>query len=341
MKAFAIDRYKGDANKRDVPDPTPGPNDVVVAIAATSVNPIDLKLRDGEFKAILPQRMPLILGSDLAGAVIGVGANVRRFKIGDEVYGHPDNDRIGTFAERIAIDEADLAFKPASLDMIHAAALPLVALTAWQVLVERAQLKPGQKVLIHAGSGGVGTVAIQLAKQLGASVATTTSTGNVDLVRSLGADVVINYRKDDFTKMLSDYDVVLNSLGQDVLEKSLSVLRPGGKLISISGPPDPAFGRQIGAGWVVRQLLRLLSSKIRSKAKKQEVDYSFLFMRADGAQLAEIAKLVDAGAIRPVIDSMFGFDETPAAMERVESGRSRGKVVIQVSGDANAGMRSS
>ena len=330
MKAFAIDRYKGALTRRDLPDPMPGPNDVVVAIAATSVNPIDLKLRDGAFKAILPKKMPLILGGDLAGVVLAVGANVRRFKVGDEVYAHPDNDRIGTFAERIAIGEADLALKPVSLDMAHAASLPLVALTAWQVLVERAQVKPGHKVLIHAGSGGVGTIAIQLAKHLGASVATTTSTGNVDLVRNLGADVIVDYRKDDFTKVLSGYDVVLNSLGPDVLEKSLSVLKPGGKLISISGPPDPAFGRQIGAGWVVRQLLGLLSSKIRNNAKKRGVDYSFLFMRADGAQLAEIAKLVDAGTIRPVIDSVFGFAETPAAMARVASGRARGKVVIQV-----------
>lgn len=330
MKAFAINRYKGALTRRDLPDPMPGPNDVVVAIAATSVNPIDLKLRDGAFKAILPKKMPLILGGDLAGVVLAVGANVRRFKVGDEVYAHPDNDRIGTFAERIAIGEADLALKPVSLDMAHAASLPLVALTAWQVLVERAQVKPGHKVLIHAGSGGVGTIAIQLAKHLGASVATTTSTGNVDLVRNLGADVIVDYRKDDFTKVLSGYDVVLNSLGPDVLEKSLSVLKPGGKLISISGPPDPAFGRQIGAGWVVRQLLGLLSSKIRNNAKKRGVDYSFLFMRADGAQLAEIAKLVDAGTIRPVIDSVFGFAETPAAMARVASGRARGKVVIQV-----------
>lgn len=330
MKAFAIDRYKGALTRRDLPDPMPAPNDVVVAIAATSVNPIDLKLRDGAFKAILPKKMPLILGGDLAGVVLAVGANVRRFKVGDEVYAHPDNDRIGTFAERIAIGEADLALKPVSLDMAHAASLPLVALTAWQVLVERAQVKPGHKVLIHAGSGGVGTIAIQLAKHLGASVATTTSTGNVDLVRNLGADVIVDYRKDDFTKVLSGYDVVLNSLGPDVLEKSLSVLKPGGKLISISGPPDPAFGRQIGANWFVRQLLGLLSSKIRTKAKRQGVDYSFLFMRADGAQLAEIAKLVDAGTIRPVIDSVFGFAETPAAMARVASGRARGKVVIQV-----------
>lgn len=330
MKAFAIDRYKGDLAQREVRNPTPGPSDVVVAIAATSVNPIDLKLRDGEFKAVLPRKMPLILGGDLAGVVLAVGANVRGFKVGDEVYAHPQTDRIGTFAERIAISAADLALKPASLDMAHAASLPLVALTAWQVLVERAQVKPGQKVLIHAGSGGVGTIAIQLAKHLGAMVAATTSTGNVDLVRSLGADVIVDYRKEDFAKVLDGYDVVLNSLGPDVLEKSVSVLKPGGKLISISGPPDPAFGREISASWIVRQLLGLLSSKIRSKAKRQGVDYSFLFMRADGAQLAEIAKLVDAGTIRPVIDSVFGFDELPAAMARVESGRARGKVVIKL-----------
>lgn len=336
MKAFVIDRYKGDLVAQEVADPAAGPGEVVVEIAAASVNPLDVKLRDGEFKAILPYGMPLILGNDLAGVVVAVGSEVRRFKVGDEVFARPDKGRIGAFAERIAIAEVDLALKPATVSMIEAAALPLVSLTAWQALVERAQVKPGQRVLIHAGSGGVGTVAIQLAKHLGATVATTAGADNIGLVRSLGADVVIDYRKEDFARRLSGYDVVLNSLGADVLERSLSVLKPGGKLISISGPPDPAFAREIGATWVVRQLLRLLSFKIRRRARKQGVDYSFLFMRADGAQLAEIAKLVDAGAIRPVIDQVFAFDETPAAMDRVASGRSRGKVVIQVSGEASA-----
>lgn len=336
MKAFAIDKYKQALTLREFPDPVPGQDEVVVAIAAASVNPIDWKLRDGEFRAILPVEMPLILGNDLAGTVVAVGAGVRRFKVGDEVFAHPGKDRIGTFAERIAIADVDLALKPATIGMTDAAALPLVALTAWQVLVERAQIKPGQKVLIHAGSGGVGTIAIQLAKHLGAFVATTAGTDNIDLVRSLGADIAIDYRKEDFVSRLSDYDVVLNTLGPDVLEKSLSVLKPGGKLISIYGPPDPAFAREIGANWIVRQLVRALSFKIRHKAKKRGVDYSFLFMRADGAQLAEIAKLVDAGVIRPVIDHVFRFDETPAAMKRVESGRSRGKVVIQVADDSAA-----
>lgn len=334
MKAFAIDRYRGDVTAREVPDPVPGAEDVVVQIAAASVNPLDLRLRDGAFKAFLPYRMPLVLGNDLAGVVVAVGVAVRRFKVGDEVFARPRADRIGAFAERIAIAEADLAPKPASLDMTAAAALPLVTLTAWQVLVERGQVKPGQKVLIQAGSGGVGTVAIQLARHLGATVATTSSAGSIDLVRRLGADIAIDYRKEDFASSLSGYDLVLHSLGPDMLDKSLSVLKPGGKLISISGPPDPAFAREIGANWIVRQLLGLLSARIRRKARRRGVDYSFLFMRADGAQLAEIARLVDAGAIRPVIDSVFDFDETPAAMLRVESGRSRGKAVIEIPANA-------
>ena len=330
MKAFAIDAYKGEPSLRDVPDPVAGPGQVVVAIAAASVNPIDVKLCEGEFKAVLPHRMPFILGSDLAGTVVALGPGADRFQIGDEVFACPNKDRIGTFAERIAIDEADLALKPPSLTMAEAAALPLVALTAWQVLIERAKLGPGQKLLVHAGSGGVGTVTIQLARHLRATVATTVGTDNIALVKSLGADVAIDYRKEDFSETLSGYDVVLNTLGPDVLEKSLAVLKPGGKLISISGPPDIAFARSIGANAIVRLLMRLLSFKIRRKARKHGVEYSFLFMHADGGQLAEIAKLIDAGVIRPVIDSEFSFAETPAAMTRVASGRARGKVVIAV-----------
>ena len=266
---------------------------------------------------------------------MALGAGARRFKVGDEVYARPDKDRIGTFAERIAVSEDDLALKPVILDMNEAASLPLVALTAWQVLVERAQVQRGQKVLIHAGSGGVGTLAIQLAKHLGAMVAATAGTDNVDLVKKLGADLVIDYRKDEFEKRLSDYDVVLNSLGPDVLEKSLLVLKSGGKLISIAGPPDPAFAREIGASWFLRQALRALSLKIRLKAKRRGVDYSFLFVRADGKQLSEIARLVDSGVIRPVIDGIFPFKRTPDAIARVKSGRAKGKVIVDMRTESN------
>ena len=275
--------------------------------------------------------MPLILGNDLAGTVVAVGAGVRRFKIGDEVFARPDNDRIGTFAERIAIAEADLALKPASLDMTEAAALPLVALTAWQVLVERAQVKPGDKVLIHAGSGGVGTVAIQLAKHLGATVATTAGTDNIDLVRSLGADVVIDYRNDDFAERLSGYDVVLNTLGPDVLEKSLAVLKPGGKLISISGPPDPAFARRDR-----RELDRASGAAPRELQDPSQGEEARrrLFLPVHARRRRAARRDREAGRRRrdPARDRprVRASTRRPRRWSGWQSGRSRGKVVIQV-----------
>ena len=332
MKAFFIDRYgkKNGARIGERPDPELRDGDVLVQVHAAGVNPLDSKLRDGEFKLILPYRLPLILGNEVAGVVVRVGPKVKRFKPGDEVYARPDKDHIGTFAEFIAIREADVAIKPKNLSMEEAASIPLVGLTAWQALIEKANLKRGQKVLIHAGSGGVGTFAIQLAKHIGATVATTTSTANVDMVRNLGADVVIDYKKDDFEKALSGYDVVLNSLGKDTLEKSLHVLKPGGKLISISGPPDPDFARELGSGWFLRLVMRLLSSGIRKKAKRYRVGYSFLFMRASGDQLREITSLIDSGIIRPVVDRIFPFASTSDALAYIETGRARGKVVIKV-----------
>jgi NADPH:quinone reductase-like Zn-dependent oxidoreductase len=229
------------------------------------------------------------------------------------------------------MNEADVALKPKNLTMEEAASIPLVGLTAWQVLIERANLKKGQKILIHAGSGGVGTFAIQLAKHIGATVATTTSTANVDLVKSLGADVVIDYKKDDFAKVLSGYDVVLNSLGEDTLEKSLKVLKPGGKLISISGPPDVAFARENGSNWFLQQVMRLLSFGIRKKAKHHGVSYSFVFMRANGEQLSRITSLIESGIIRQVMDRIFPFEATKEAFAYLETGRAKGKVVIKVS----------
>jgi NADPH:quinone reductase-like Zn-dependent oxidoreductase len=332
MKAFILDRYKkkGALRVGEMPEPVVAQDDVLVEIHAAGLNLLDSKIRDGDFKLILPYRPPLILGHDLAGTVVRIGSNVRRFKPGDEVYARPRDGRMGTFAEFIAVNEADVALKPKNLSMEEAAAIPLVGLTAWQTLVERAQLKRGQKVLIHAGSGGVGTFAIQLAKYLGATVATTTSTANIDLVKNLGADVVIDYRTQDFSKILSDYDVVLNSLDGATLQKSLAVLKPGGKLISISGPPDPTFAREQGLNWVVRQVVGLLSFGIRKKARAQRIDYSFLFMRANGEQLSEIAGLIEAGTVRPVLDRIFPFEAVNEALAFIEAGRSKGKVVVKI-----------
>ena len=330
MKAFTVDQYKkaGALRSCDMPDPELRGNDVLVKIHAAGLNPLDSKVRDGEFKLLLRYRPPFILGHEMAGTVVRVGPNVRRFKPGDEVYARPRDGRVGTLAELIAVNEADVALKPKNLTMEEAASIPLVGLTAWQALVEAANLKKGQKVLIHAGSGGVGTFAIQLAKHLGATVATTTSTANVALVKSLGADVVIDYKKEDFEKVLSGYDVVLNSLDGKTLEKSLNVLKPGGKLISISGPPDVAFARRQGFNWFLRQVMRFLSLGIRRKAKRHGVSYSFLFMRADAEQLSKITSLLETGVIRPVVDRVFPFEATNEALAYVEAGRSKGKVVI-------------
>lgn len=332
MKAFIVDRYKKKGALRfgDMPEPTLRDDDVLVEIHAAGLNLLDSKVRDGEFKLILPYRPPFILGHDVAGTVVRVGSKVRQFKPGDEVYARPRDGRVGTFAEYIAVNEADVALKPKNLTMEEAASIPLVGLTAWQVLVERAGLRKGQKVLIHAGSGGVGTFTIQLAKHLGATVATTTSTANVELVRSLGADVVVDYKKEDFEKVLSGYDLVLNSLDGDTLQKSLDVLKPGGKLISISGPPDADFAREQGLNWFLRQAMRLLSFGIRRNAKRRRISYSFLFMRADGAQLSQITSLIEAGIIRPIMDRIFPFEATNEALAYIETGRSKGKVVVKV-----------
>lgn len=330
MKAFVVDRYQKRSALRlaDVPIPELREDEVLVEVHAAGVNLLDAKIRSGEFKLVLPYRLPLVLGHDVAGVVAKVGPRVRQFKPGDEVYARPDDFRIGTFAEFVAVKETSLALKPAGLTMEEAASIPLVALTAWQALVERAKLQKGQKIFIQAGSGGVGTIAIQLAKHIGATVATTTSSSNIALVKRLGADVVIDYKTQDFADVLREYDVVLNSQDSKTLEKSLGVLKRGGQLISISGPPDPAFARQIDMPEFVKLVIRLLSSGIRRKAERRGVAYSFLFMKANGSQLREITRLFDAGVLRPVVDRVFPFESTNEAMAYVESGRAKGKVVV-------------
>ncbi|MFD3920022.1 NADP-dependent oxidoreductase [Streptomyces sp. NPDC058595] len=331
MKAFMVERYGDKAGVRagEMPAPQVGADDVLVRIHAASVNPLDLKLRDGAFKVILPYRLPLVLGNDFAGVVVRVGPAVTRFAVGDEVYARPDKDRIGTFAELIAVHQDDVALKPAGLTMEEAASLPLVALASWQALVGRAQVRPGQKVLIHAGAGGVGTIAVQLAKELGAYVAATASTAEVDMVKDLGADVVVDYEKQAFETVLDGYDVVLDTLGGETLAKSLQVLKPGGKIISVAGPPDAAFARELGANPVHWLAMGALSLRTRLRARRRHVTYSFLFMKASGDELRELTMLVDAGTIRPVVDRVFPFDQTPEAMEYVEKGRAKaGKVVV-------------
>ncbi|KAA1397817.1 NADP-dependent oxidoreductase [Aeromicrobium ginsengisoli] len=332
MKTFIVERYAktGAVRAAERPEPEVEADEVLVHVEAAGVNPLDSKIAVGEFKLILPYRPPFVLGHDVAGVVARVGSAVTHFAPGDTVYARPRDFRVGTFAELVAVKERDLALKPSTISYEEAASLPLVALTAWQALVEKGRVSPGQKVFIHAGSGGVGTIAIQLAKHLGAFVATTTSTANVEWVKSLGADVVIDYKSEDFEKVLSGYDLVLDSLGPDSIVKSLTILKPGGIAIGIGGPPDPIFAREIGANAVVKVATRLLSRKVRKTARRLGVRYSFLFMTASGAQLREIAALVDTKAIQPVVDRVYPFDETLDALDYVDTGRVKGKVVVSM-----------
>ncbi|WP_312169759.1 NADP-dependent oxidoreductase [Microbacterium sp.] len=330
MRAFVVSKYKTALHEAEMPEPIVGEHDVLVRVQAAGINQLDEKIRTGEFTAILPYRLPLILGLDVAGTVIRVGAGVSRFRAGDEVYARPRDQRIGSFAERIAIDESDVAPKPTTISMEEAGSLPLVALTAWQALVELGDVRPGQRVLIHAGAGGVGSIAIQLAKHLGAEVATTASAGNAEFVRRLGADHVIDYRAQDFEKVLSGYDLVLDSLGGENLERSLRILRPGGMAIGISGPPTPEYAREAGLNPIVRVVIAALSRTIRRRAKRLGVDYRFLWMRASGDQLRQITDLVESGALRPIVGRVFPFGETVAGLEALAEGGIRGKAVVSI-----------
>lgn len=328
MRAYVVESYGKDGLARaEVPRPTVGRSDVLVEVHAAGINPLDPMVRNGEFKQLLPYRRPFVLGHDVAGVVVEVGADVDRFSVGDRVFSRPRDLRTGTFAELVAIDQADVALAPASLSTAEAGAVPLVALAAWQALVEVADVQPGQKVLVHAGAGGLGSTVVQLAQHLGAHVATTARGSDAERLRALGVDEVVDYTTQDFTQVLSGYDVVLDSLGGANLTSSLQVLRPGGIAVSVVGPPTPSFARQLGRP-VLAPVMWLLSARARARARKLGVRYSFLFMRADGDRLAQLAALYDAGVLRPVLDRTFPFDETLEAVSYVEQGRAKGKVVV-------------
>jgi NADPH:quinone reductase-like Zn-dependent oxidoreductase len=331
VKAFVIDRYKpaDGGHLADVRHPRPGPAQVLVEVRAAGVNPLDVRIRSGEFRLFLRHRMPLILGNDVAGVVRAVGPDVARFKVGDEVFARTER-AAGGFAELVALDEFEIALKPATSSMAEAAAIPLVGLAAWQALVEIADVQSGERVFVEAGSGGVGAIAIQVAKHLGASVATTASAANRELVEHLGADVVVDYRHDDVTVVLDGYDVALHNQDGKALNAAFQLLRPGGRLVSLSGPPDPSFADRIGAPWFVRPVFYAIGAPALLRARQRHVSYRFLYVRADGAQLTEIAALVDDGAIRPVIDRTFPFAATGEALAAVAAGRSRGKVVVTI-----------
>lgn len=332
MKALTFKRYgkSPDIALRDVARPTPTDDELLVQVHAAGLNPIDNMIPTGMFKPVMHFQLPAILGSDLAGVVIAVGRKVTRFKPGDAVFASIFDQGTGAIAEFAVVPEHAAALKPANLDFVQAASIPMVGLTSWQALKERAHLQAGQKVFIPAGSGGIGTFAIQLAKHLGARVGTTASAGNHALVRSLGADEVIDYKQQAFETQLHGYDAVLGTVRGDTIEKSLSILKPGGKIVSLIGPLDAAFARARGLNVVLRLVFGLMSRKIMRLANQHSVSYGFLFVRPDGEQLHQIGQLLETGHIRPVIDKVFPLSEAREALAYLAQGHAKGKVVVKM-----------
>jgi NADPH:quinone reductase-like Zn-dependent oxidoreductase len=330
MKAATIRAYGGPEVLRveELPNPALRPNDVLVAVRAAGVNPVDCKIRSGAQRAFVRHRMPAVLGLDVSGVVVETGTRVTTFAPGDEVFGSPTHARQGTYAELVAIDAAELARKPAKLDHVEAASLPLVGETAWQCLVTRANVLAGEQVFVQAGAGGVGTFAIQLAKHLGAEVATTCSAANAEFVERLGADVIVDHRRERFEDVLAGYDVALESIGGADLARARAVLRRGGRLVYITSgivPRASRFGPYLGAAVVVGDMLGFaLSTRLRGKRA------SFVVRRPSGATLARIAELVDRGAIRPIVERTFPLERIADAHRALETGRTRGKIVVDL-----------
>lgn len=332
MKAMVIEKYGENVPlvMSEQPLPNIGEHDVLVEIHAASLNPIDFKIKEGKMKFLLNYRFPLILGNDFSGVVVKVGDRVNTFKPGDEVYGRPRKNRIGTLAEFIAVHEEDVWQKPKNLTFEEAASIPLIGLTTYQAFVDILNLQKGQKILIHAGSGGVGTFAIQLAKLLGAFVATTASEKGYELVKSLGADLIINYKKENFEEMLTGYDAVFDTLGGEALEKSFRILKPGGQIVSISGMPNGRFGKEAKLGWLKTTILSIASRRIKALEKKSKTRYHFLFMKPSGEQLRVLKEFIEGDLIKPIIDKVYHLNDAGEAFNYLKSGRAKGKVVIRI-----------
>ncbi|MGG3308275.1 NADP-dependent oxidoreductase [Paenibacillus lautus] len=332
MKAITIEKYGKNVPLVLTEQPVPhiGEHDVLVEIHAASLNPIDYKIKEGKVKLLLSYKFPLILGNDFSGIIVKVGERVSAFKPGDEVYGRPRKSRIGTLAEYIAVHEEDIWLKPQNLSFEESASIPLVGLTTYQAFTDFLHLQKGQKILIHAGSGGVGTFAIQLAKLMGAFVATTASEKGYTLVKSMGADLIINYKKENFEEVLTGYDAVFDTLGGAALEKSFRVLKPGGQIVSISGLPNARFGKEAKLCWMKTAILSIASRKIASLEKKYHTRYHFLFMKSSGAQLKVLQEYIEGGQIKPVIDKVYHLEETAQAFSYLQGGSAKGKVVIRI-----------
>ncbi|MDU0347579.1 NADP-dependent oxidoreductase, partial [Actinomyces sp. MRS3W] len=330
MQAFILEKYGKPFRRVSMPLPTPAAGQVLVRVVAAGINHADERSRTGEFKLLFRPELPGVAGGELSGEVVAVGEGVTRFAPGDAVIAYTGVVKMGAWAEFAVVDQDALAAAPRTMPLIDAAALPVVGLTAWRALVTLGKVQPGQRVLVHGGSGGVGSIAVQLAKHLGAAVVTTASKTNADFVRELGADEVIDYRSEDFVEKLAGnpVDLVLDTQGGRTTMRSLEVLRPGGLVVGIAGTPDPQMADQAGAPLPVKLALFGLSARLRRRARQLGVAYRFLFIEPDGQALTVLAGLVDDGVLKPVVGSVLPFDQTPEAVDRILTGGHRGKVLV-------------
>ena len=331
MKAMAVDKYgKQPVQMKELPIPEVGTEDVLVRVKAASVNPVDFKIRDGDLKMVMKYHFPLILGNDFAGVIEKVGKDVTDYKVGDKVYGRPGKDKIGTFAQYFALSHNDIAPMPENLNYVEAASIPLVGLTSYQAFHEIMHLKKDDKVLVQAGSGGVGTFAIQLGKVMGLHVATTVSDRGEELVKSLGADEIINYKQQNFWDVLSGYDGVFNLIPGENLDKAFTILKRGGSIASLVGPPTNKFADEMHLNPIQRLGVWFMSRNVRKLMKQYGVHYEFFLMHPSGEQLRTITNLIEEQEIKPVIDKVFPFHDTQKALEYSEEGHAKGKVVVKI-----------
>jgi NADPH:quinone reductase-like Zn-dependent oxidoreductase len=308
MKAVCIYSYGGPGVLvyEDAPRPHPAAGEVLVRVHAAGINPVDWKIREGHLKEMLHHTFPLVLGWDVSGVIEALGSGLTRLKLGDEVFSRPDISRDGAYAEFIVIKESEVALKPKSIDHIHAAALPLAGLTSWQTLFDAGGLAAGQRVLIHAAAGGVGHIAVQLAKWKGAHVIGTAAARNHDWLRQLGVDQVIDYDTERFEEAVQPVDVILDTMGGDTQARSWKVLKRGGILVSIAGQPSA----EIAAAHGVRQ--------------------AFVFTQPNAAQLAEISQLADAQKLKAIVETILPLSDATRGQELSERGHTRGKIVLRV-----------
>src|ERR1700693_27522 len=310
MRAYVLERYGGPEGARlmDVPAPTPRPSDILVEVRAAGLNPVDYKFRQGKLRAIHRPKLPFVLGNELAGEVIAVGSDVKRFSVGDRAFARVARDRGGAFAEQACLDEDHAALMPRNLDFTAAAAVPLAGLTALQALRDELGVKPGQKVFISGGAGGVGTFAIQIAKWLGAHVTTTASKRGEALVRSLGCNEGIDYTVQDISSAEGQFDAGFELIGGKTLNQMFEVMKPGTRIVSVAAIPEPQTAiRDLGGRRVLSAIFWVISYGIRLRARRAGISYRYLFMHPSGADLVQLAGLIEQGKLKVIVDKTYPF----------------------------------